>query len=125
MGYPMAMSNQNEALPVVIDTDAANEIDDQFAIAWALLASESLAVKAVHAAPYSHGTYMRVLARACASRGAPATALDRIAAAISAPDLETFVARTPAADGMKKSHTEFLRVFAACDAEAGTRVQPG
>lgn len=38
---------------VVIDTDAANEIDDPFAIAWALLSPGRLQVEAVHAAPYS------------------------------------------------------------------------
>jgi inosine-uridine nucleoside N-ribohydrolase len=38
---------------VVIDTDAANEIDDPFAIAWALLSPQRLQVEAVHAAPYS------------------------------------------------------------------------
>ena len=38
---------------VVIDTDAANEIDDQFALAWALLSTEQLDVLAVYAAPFS------------------------------------------------------------------------
>ena len=37
-------------LRVVIDTDAANEIDDQFALAWALLSPERLDVLAVYAA---------------------------------------------------------------------------
>ena len=38
---------------VVIDTDAANEIDDQFALAWALLSPAQLHVEAVYAAPFS------------------------------------------------------------------------
>ncbi|MBL8341138.1 MAG: nucleoside hydrolase [Rubrivivax sp.] len=38
---------------VVIDTDAANEIDDPFAIAWALLATQRLRVLACFAAPFS------------------------------------------------------------------------
>ena len=38
---------------LVIDTDAANEIDDPFAIAWALLSPAKLQVEAIHAAPYS------------------------------------------------------------------------
>jgi inosine-uridine nucleoside N-ribohydrolase len=38
---------------VVIDTDAANEIDDQFALAWALLSPAQLEVLAVYAAPFS------------------------------------------------------------------------
>lgn len=38
---------------IVIDTDAANEIDDPFAIAWALRAPQRLQVEGVYAAPYS------------------------------------------------------------------------
>jgi inosine-uridine nucleoside N-ribohydrolase len=38
---------------LVIDTDAANEIDDPFAIAWALRCPQRLDVAAVYAAPYS------------------------------------------------------------------------
>ena len=38
---------------IVIDTDAANEIDDPFALAWALLSPERLQVEAVYAVPYS------------------------------------------------------------------------
>ena len=37
---------------VVLDTDAYNEIDDQFAISYALCATERLDVKAIYAAPF-------------------------------------------------------------------------
>ncbi len=37
---------------MVLDTDAYNEIDDQFALAYALLAPEKLRVRAVYAAPF-------------------------------------------------------------------------
>ena len=37
---------------VVIDTDAFNEIDDQFALAWALRSAERMSVEAVYAAPF-------------------------------------------------------------------------
>ena len=37
---------------LVIDTDAYNEIDDQFAIAYALCAGERLNVRALYAAPF-------------------------------------------------------------------------
>jgi inosine-uridine nucleoside N-ribohydrolase len=37
---------------VVLDTDAANEIDDQFAIAYAVLSPEHLSVEAVYPAPF-------------------------------------------------------------------------
>ena len=36
----------------VIDTDAANEIDDQFAITYALLSRERISVEAIYAAPF-------------------------------------------------------------------------
>ncbi len=39
---------------VVIDTDAYNEVDDQFAVAYALLAPERLNVEALYAAPFTN-----------------------------------------------------------------------
>lgn len=39
---------------LVLDTDAKNEIDDQFAIAWALQSTDRFDVEAVYAAPFSH-----------------------------------------------------------------------
>ncbi len=38
---------------LLIDTDAANEIDDQFAIAWALMSPEHMTVEAVTTEPFS------------------------------------------------------------------------
>jgi len=38
---------------VIIDTDAANEIDDQYALAWALLSPERLHLEGVTAVPFS------------------------------------------------------------------------
>jgi purine nucleosidase len=38
---------------LVIDTDAHNEIDDQFTLAWALLSEDAFDIEAVLAAPYS------------------------------------------------------------------------
>lgn len=42
---------------VVIDTDCANEIDDQFALAWALLSQDILKIEGIYAEPYSFGIY--------------------------------------------------------------------
>lgn len=39
---------------LVMDTDAKNEIDDQFAISWALRSTDRFNVEAVYAAPFSH-----------------------------------------------------------------------
>lgn len=37
---------------MVLDTDTYNEVDDQFALAYALLSPEKLKVEAVYAAPF-------------------------------------------------------------------------
>lgn len=42
----------NKKIDVVLDTDAYNEIDDQFAIAYALKSKEKLHLKALYAAPF-------------------------------------------------------------------------
>ena len=41
-----------KAVDVVLDTDAFNEIDDQFAIAYLLASAEKLNLKAIYAAPF-------------------------------------------------------------------------
>ena len=46
---------------VLIDTDTANEIDDQYAIAWALLSPDSITVEAVTAEPYSFAHHRKEL----------------------------------------------------------------
>lgn len=45
---------------VVIDSDAKNEVDDQFAIAWALKASERMSVEAIYAAPFSYTCMQKI-----------------------------------------------------------------
>ena len=47
----------------VIDTDTRNEIDDQFALAWALLSRDQLQIEAIYAAPYSFQARMRKFVR--------------------------------------------------------------
>lgn len=42
----------DEKVRVVIDTDTFNEIDDQFAVVYALLSPESLTVEGIYAAPF-------------------------------------------------------------------------
>ena len=41
-------------LDIVLDTDACNEIDDQFALTYALLSKERIRLRAVTAAPFWH-----------------------------------------------------------------------
>ena len=44
-----------EKIDVVLDTDAFNEIDDQFAIAYLLRSGDKLNTKAIYAAPFFNG----------------------------------------------------------------------
>jgi len=52
---------------LVVDTDAANEIDDQYAIAWALLTPERMTVEAVTAEPFSFAHHLPELLAADAA----------------------------------------------------------
>lgn len=47
------LSVPNGQIDVVIDTDACNEVDDQFAISYLLKSTEKLNTVAIYAAPYS------------------------------------------------------------------------
>ena len=49
---PLALPPTDRVLDVVIDTDPMNEVDDQFAVAWALLRPDRLRVRALLAAPW-------------------------------------------------------------------------
>jgi purine nucleosidase len=41
-----------QRVPIVLDTDTYNEIDDQFAVVYALFSADRLDVRAIHAAPF-------------------------------------------------------------------------
>ena len=47
------LSNPIGKNKLIIDTDTANEIDDQFALAWALLSEDKIDLLGVTAEPYS------------------------------------------------------------------------
>ena len=67
---------------VVIDTDAANEVDDQFAITWGLLSPDRLDIEAIIAAPFSRGYFREPLLAAALAKVDESTAasVDNIAA---------------------------------------------
>ncbi|WP_413113237.1 nucleoside hydrolase [Thaumasiovibrio sp. DFM-14] len=44
-------------IATVIDSDTFNEIDDQFAIAWAMLRSDRIDLQAVYAAPFTNAMF--------------------------------------------------------------------
>lgn len=58
----------------VIDTDTRNEIDDQFALAWALLSQDILNIEAIYAAPYSFRNRLDELRKADSIRRGSSTA---------------------------------------------------
>ena len=45
------IDDNSELLKIVLDTDTKNEIDDQFAITYALLSKRELQVEAIHCSP--------------------------------------------------------------------------
>jgi purine nucleosidase len=123
--YHERLSEPRGRVRVVIDTDAANEIDDQFALSWALLSPEQIQVIAAYAAPFSfeHRRHEMIRARNARDDPARATAADRELLrhheerlahferkrwTLETVDLAVF---DPPAVGMERSYTEILKVF--------------
>lgn len=100
---------------VVIDTDAANEIDDQFAIAWALLSPDALSIEGIHAAPFCHGHYFDSVDAAATRRGGERTALEELAQKIPAERRAKMTAEASAAQGEERSRKEIHRLLVAME----------
>jgi purine nucleosidase len=90
-------------VPVVIDADTANEIDDQFALAWAALAPERMDLQAVHAAPFSFAHRRAALGR----------------------DLRDPAPFNPPGEGMLRSHAEARRILSLLPRAAAVPVVRG
>lgn len=101
--YRARLAEPQGPVRLVIDTDAANEIDDQFALAWALLSPQLLQIEAVYAAPFSFAHRRHLLPHA-------------------PPDAPPF---NDPARGMHRSYDEILRVFSLLDIPARSRVFRG
>ncbi len=54
MEHLARLQRPSGVVDVVLDTDAYNEIDDQYAIAWLLLSPHRANVQAIYAAPYAY-----------------------------------------------------------------------
>lgn len=102
-----ALSYPVSKVQVVIDSDAYNEVDDQFAIAWALKSPERMDVQAVYAAPFCSKALQKLMP-------IPDEALEKSA----------HYAATPA-EGMEKSYQEILNLFALLNIPAENRVFRG
>lgn len=99
--YRQRLAPPTGPVRVVIDTDAANEIDDQFALAWALRAP-GLQVEALYATPFSFAH------RRAGLPGAPA----------DAPPFN------PPDQGMWRSHAEIHRILALLQADGLQQLPP-
>jgi inosine-uridine nucleoside N-ribohydrolase len=119
---PALLAPPTGPVRLLIDTDTANEIDDQFAIAWALFRPDRLKIEAITAEPFSFRHHIPELKAAesaiRAGRGHEEHLLGgfqgwihRLHARGSSVDDLTLVAP---AEGMDLSHAEILRVCAAC-----------
>ena len=93
---------------LIIDTDAKNEVDDQFAVSWALRSPDRFIVDAVYAAPFSHDCFKK-LARQSAS-------LD---------DVGGITYADHPGDGMEASYQELLKLFKLLNEESDGRVFRG
>ena len=104
---------------LLIDTDTANEIDDQFAIAWALMSPEHMTVEAVTTEPFSFAHYRKALLAAERAMETGSKAEEHLVGGFRgwltrlhnsgrhAKDLE-FVSP---AEGMELSYQEILTVY--------------
>ena len=121
---------------VIVDTDTANEIDDQFALAWALLSPERIKLEGVTAEPYSFQHHRPELLRAHAilqaggPRGADEAALvdqyrgwvEGLTSQGRDPAKLAFV---PPDEGMELSYQEILRVYEKLAMDPGDGVLRG
>jgi inosine-uridine nucleoside N-ribohydrolase len=116
---------------VVIDTDTANEIDDQFALAWVFTSLDRLEVEGLYAEPYSFGVYRDDLLEAARLRRAGQPLPPQLAPFAGwlaglervgwSPEDLRFV--TPD-EGMERSYQEIFKVLDLMGAEQqGTELQ--
>ena len=90
-------------ISVVIDSDTANEIDDQFALAWAALAPERIRLLGVLAEPYSFAHRRAALGR----------------------ELRNLAPFDPPGDGMRRSQAEARRILSLLPGSASVPVLAG
>jgi inosine-uridine nucleoside N-ribohydrolase len=105
---------------LIIDTDAHNEIDDQYAITWALLSQDVLQIEGVVAEPYSHGHHRQPLLNAYEtlkkdpSAPLPAALLPyrRSALNMLANNIDPYsIIYVGTTEGMELSYQEIRKVF--------------
>ncbi|MCP4997849.1 MAG: hypothetical protein GY933_03625 [Hyphomicrobiales bacterium] len=127
------LEHPGKPVRVIIDTDAANEIDDQYAVAWALLSPERLHLEGVTAVPFSFRHHrdgiiesVRIMREGGSLTdtkmgGLRGWAQRVIDAGRRAEDIK-FVNPD---DGAELSYLEILRVFEKCGVESDGKVFRG
>lgn len=111
LGYPEGI------VDVVIDTDAYAEVDDDFAIVWALLSPERINVKAVYAAPFCPIAYMQRMMPPLPDGSKPQITAKTLG------HLGHFTANP--AEGMEKSYEEIRHIYDLMDIPSEGRVLRG
>jgi purine nucleosidase len=105
---------------LVIDTDAHNEIDDQHALAWALLSQDVFKIEGVYAAPYSFQHHRERMLQAYEILRQDATAqlppplphYRRSIALMMKQGIDPYSVRYVGPDeGMELSYQEILKIF--------------
>lgn len=129
----LALPSGDRPVRLLIDTDAANEIDDQYALAWALLSPDRMVVEAVTAEPFSfaHHRPELIVAQRAVEEGEKEKQqlvggfqgwIHRLhAQGRRAEDVE-FVAPP---EGMELSYQEILTVYDKLDIPSGGKVFRG
>jgi len=121
---------------VVVDTDCANEIDDQFALAWALLSPEKLDVEGVYAEPFSFQVFAAALLeayeltqRATSPNHDEQRLVERFHAWLAGMQKQGVRPQDMHFDGpdvgMERSYHEILNVFGKLGIDPGQRVKRG
>lgn len=119
---------------LIIDTDAHNEIDDQFAIAWTLMSQDVFEIEGVLAEPYSHRHHREPSIRAY-------DILKKQADAVLPADISAYQIRVERMianninprnivyvnpdEGMELSYQEILTVFGLMDEDPAGKVFRG
>jgi purine nucleosidase len=119
---------------LIIDTDTHNEIDDQYALAWALLSPDAMEVEGVTAEPYSHRHHREPLIQAFDRLAAdnkaelPDQLLSYRRSALNMLSIGTSprdIVYVDPGEGMELSYQEILKVFALLNENADGKVFRG
>lgn len=128
------LENPSGKIRLVIDTDAHNEIDDQFAIAWALMSQDVFEIEGVLAEPYSHRHHREPSIKAfdlltespemelTGNLAAYRIRAERMIASGIDPRKITYVGP---AEGMELSYQEILKIFELMDEPTEDKVFRG